>query len=181
VPVTEVLEHELARISALSTPNQVLAIVKIPEPQPVPEELTGFVVALDGIQDPGNLGTIIRTCDWFGVHAIFCSEDCADLYNNKVIQATMGSFMRVNLFYTPLAGLLLRQKNTPVYAAMLNGEPVSGIKKTEKGILVIGNESRGIRPDLQPFCTHQISIEKKGGAESLNAAVACGILLSVLT
>lgn len=180
-PVTVISESELARISALTTPNQALAIVKKHKPEPIPDTITGITVGLDGIQDPGNLGTIIRTCDWFGVNTIICSEDCADCYNSKVVQSTMGSFIRVNLFYTSLATFLQTQKNTPVYAAMLAGEPLSVIKKPEKGILMIGNESRGIRPELHSFCTHRVSIEKKGGAESLNAAVACGILLNHFT
>lgn len=177
-PVTEVTEKELERISLLTTPNQALAIVRQPVRGTLPVLTTGLSVALDGIQDPGNLGTIIRTCDWFGIRHIICSEDCADVFNPKVIQATMGSFLRVTVHYTALENLL-REQQIPVYAAVLNGKPVK--EKATEGILLIGNESRGISAALQPLCTEHISIERKGGAESLNAAVACGILLAQLT
>lgn len=178
IPVTEVTEKELERISSLTTPNQALAIVQQPDRGKIPTTFTGLAVALDGIQDPGNLGTIIRTCDWFGVSNIICSEDCADLFNPKVIQATMGSFLRVNIYYTELEAFLAQQ-SMPVYAAVLNGKPVKD--KATDAILLIGNESRGISAVLQPLCTHDISIERKGGAESLNAAVACGVLLAQLS
>lgn len=178
VPVTEITEKELERISLLTTPNQALAIVRQPEHKKLPVPLTGLSVALDGIQDPGNLGTIIRTCDWFGIRHIFCSEDGADVFNPKVIQATMGSFLRVTVHYTAL-DTFLSQQQIPVYAAVLNGKPVTA--KAKEGILLIGNESRGISALLKPFCTEQVAIERKGGAESLNAAVACGILLAQLS
>lgn len=178
VPVTEVSEKELERLSSLTTPNQVLAMVRQPERGKIPTTFNGLAVALDGIQDPGNLGTIIRTCDWFGITHIICSEDCADLFNPKVIQATMGSFLRVSLYYTSLETFLEQQK-LPVYAAVLDGKPVK--EKAKNGILLIGNESRGISAALKPLCTEHIAIERKGGAESLNAAVACGILLAELT
>ncbi|MBL7728364.1 MAG: RNA methyltransferase, partial [Dinghuibacter sp.] len=158
----------------------VLAIVHKPEPR-APEPLTGWAIALSGIQDPGNLGTIIRTADWFGITELICSTDCADVYNSKVIQATMGSFARVNITYTQLEAYIPAQKNIPVYAAVLNGEPITGVDKAKKGILVIGNESKGISEPVMNLCTHRVSIPRKGGAESLNAAVACGILLANLT
>lgn len=181
VPVTVVTEQELGRISAQTTPNQVLAIVQKTAVVTTTAAINGWVVALSGIQDPGNMGTIIRTADWFGVHDIFCSPDCADIFNSKVIQSTMGSFTRVNVNYTNLEEWLARQENIPVYAAVLNGTPVTGSPKNHNGILIIGNESKGISEQLLASCTHRVSIPRKGGAESLNAAVACGILLSNLT
>jgi RNA methyltransferase, TrmH family len=183
IPVTEVTTTELTRISALTTPNQVLAVIRQPEPMELPSlPLPGITVALDGIQDPGNLGTIIRTCDWFGVSLIVCSEDCADVFNPKVIQATMGSFLRVQILYTPLDTFFATQNGASVYAAVLNGKPIDVTQpKPVNGILLIGNESRGIGAALEPFCTHRVSIQKKGGAESLNAAVACGVLLAQIT
>jgi RNA methyltransferase, TrmH family len=183
VAITIVTEVELERISALTTPHQALAVIHQPEPVQLSSiRLTGIIVALDGIQDPGNLGTIIRTCDWFGITHIVCSEDCADVFNPKVIQATMGSFLRVKIVYVPLEQFFISRKEIPVYAAVLDGKPIDTTQpKPVDGILLIGNESRGIGSALTPFCTQKVCIPQKGGAESLNAAVACGILLSQLT
>jgi TrmH family RNA methyltransferase len=135
---------------------------------------------LDGIRDPGNMGTIIRIADWFGVAHIICSEDCVDCYNPKVVQATMGSLAGVDIFYTGLDKFISSNKALNVYAATLSGKDVSGIGKIKEGLLIIGNESTGIRDTLLPFITEQISIPRYGRAESLNAAVACGIILAAI-
>ena len=178
--VIEVTEEELARISQLKTPNKVIAIAEQPAFYGEISVRGKVSLVLDTIQDPGNMGTIIRTADWFGVDQVICSEDCADVYNPKVIQATMGSIARVNVFYTDIASWLPKQGVT-IYAAMLDGEKVNTMEKITEGIILIGNESRGIDKALTGLNTHHITISKKGNAESLNAAVATGIILSFLT
>ena len=174
----EVSEQELERISQLQTPNQVLAVLK--KFQPSEPGKKSFTIYLDTIQDPGNFGTIIRTADWFGIHDIVCSNGCADLYNPKVVQATMASIARVNVFYDENSNWLHHQDDLPVYAAVLNGEPLTSNQKVDKGILIIGNESKGISDEVLQFATNKITIPRKGKAESLNAAVATGIILSQL-
>ncbi len=172
-------EFELEKISALNTPNQVLGIFKKVQQGSV--NVAGQIsLALDTIQDPGNLGTIIRIADWFGVTNIICSNNCADLYNPKVVQSTMGSFGRVEVVYTNLVEFLNRNLSLPCYAAALNGKLVSGFKGLKEGIILIGNESKGINPELMEMATDKITIPKFGMAESLNAAVATGIILSHL-
>ena len=178
--LVEVNEHDLAKISQLTTPNGVLAIVK-KKKIPAPTMLKGSVsLVLDTIQDPGNMGTIIRTADWFGVRQVVCSNDCADIYNPKVVQATMGSIIRVNTMYTDLESWLAEQPGIPIYAASLQGENVKEMKSISEGLLIIGNESRGIAPGIMKLVTKKITIPRTGQAESLNAAVAAGILLSHL-
>jgi TrmH family RNA methyltransferase len=173
----EISETELERISQLKTPHQVLAVVKQFEvTQP---DVSGFVLYLDTVQDPGNFGTIIRIADWFGVKHIVCSAGCADHYNPKVVQSTMASIARVNVFYDETNDWL-QQQNTTIYAASLHGKPLSQFSKTEKGILIIGNESKGIREDFLKLANEPVTIPRRGEAESLNAAVATGILLSHL-
>jgi len=135
---------------------------------------------LDDIRDPGNMGTIIRIADWFGINQVVCSDDSAELYNPKVVQATMGSIARVRVHYTPLAEWLAAQQDTAIYAAALNGKDVTAMEKIKEGIIVIGNESKGISPAISRLATTPITIPQKGRAESLNAAVATGIILSHL-
>ena len=174
----EISDIELGRISALQTPHQVLAVVE--RKQPAAVQLNNqWTLLLDAIQDPGNLGTIIRIADWFGIKNIICSEDTAELYNPKVIQSTMGSFVRVNLSYQPLSEVL-EKANVPVYGAVLNGKNVYTSGKQQEGILIIGNEGKGMRKELLPFVTHPVTIPRIGGAESLNAGVATGIIISHL-
>jgi len=176
---TAINETELQRISQLTTPNKVVAIVKKFEPgEPVIKERLSLV--LDAIRDPGNLGTIIRTADWFGISQIICSDDCADLYNPKVVQATMGSIARVNVFYTNLLLWLKQHSGIRIYAAMLDGKDVTKMSAIREGLIMIGNESMGIDEDLLQLANEKISIPRKGNAESLNAAVAAGIILSHL-
>jgi TrmH family RNA methyltransferase len=178
VAAVEITEIELGRISALQTPHQVLAVVERKQPDTASFN-NQWTLLLDGIQDPGNLGTIIRIADWFGIKNIFCSEDTAELYNPKVIQSTMGSFVRVNLRYESLSAVL-EKAGVPVYGAVLNGENVYVSGKQKEGILIIGNEGKGMRKELLPFVTHPVTIPRIGGAESLNAGVAAGIIISHL-
>lgn len=170
--------HELDRMSLLQQANQVIALVKkkqYKEPLQYDGKLT---VVLDGIQDPGNLGTIIRTVDWFGGSQIIVSEDTAGLYNPKVIQSTMGSFLRVRVEVVKDISTTLKNQQIPVYGALLNGSSIYTTKFSKEGFLIIGNESKGIRESLIPQINHAISIPRFGNAESLNAAVATGIILS---
>lgn len=178
--LVSVTADELMKISGLQTPNQVLALVEAPHQKKLLIPSNKWMLALDGIQDPGNMGTLIRIADWFGIDTILASPDSVDCYNPKVIQSTMGSFTRVTVFYEPLDELFLSTQ-LPIYGALLEGQSVFENDHYEKGILLIGNESKGIHPTLQPSITHTISIPRIGKAESLNAAVAAGILLSQLT
>ena len=178
VELVEMDEKDLEKISQLSTPNQVLAVIKKFD-TPTDIQTKGVVtLVLDTIQDPGNLGTIIRIADWFGIQQIVCSPDCADMYNPKVVQSTMGSIARVTLFYTDLASWLEDQKDVFIYAAALEGQNVSAMKAITEGLIVIGNESKGIRSAILDLVDIKITIPRKGTAESLNAAVATGIILS---
>ena len=178
-PFTEISVSELERISNLQTPNEVLIVAKQKELKSSPILTGNLTLMLDGIQDPGNLGTIIRTADWFGLEQIICSNDSADLYNPKVVQSTMGSILRVNCWYQDLTTVEFDQ--LPVYGALLEGTDLYGISKPKEGVIVIGNESKGIREPLLSKITQPITILKTGEAESLNAAVAAGIILSWLT
>lgn len=182
IEFVEIKENELKRISSLMTPNQVLCVVAVPA-----NDLSKYFPAgkltlvLDGISDPGNLGTILRTADWFGIRQVVCSEHCVEAYNPKVVQATMGSIFRVNVYQANLL-LWLSQlpKSLPVYGALLDGENVYEMKPGKEGIIIIGNESKGISGELLPYITRRISIpaDPTPGrrAESLNAAVAAGII-----
>jgi TrmH family RNA methyltransferase len=175
----EVTPEELERISQLTTPNQVLAVVKeMPRKEPFPAN-GKITLVLDCIQDPGNLGTIIRIADWFGIDQVVCSKISADVYNPKVVQATMGSFARMPVFYTDIEEWLKKQR-TCIYAATLDGENILFMNRLKEGIILIGNESKGIRENLLQFANVRITIPRIGKAESLNAAVATGIILSHL-
>jgi len=178
VVVNEISEDELKKISLLAAPQNVLAVVKqIDEEKKIVTE-NKITLALNGIQDPGNFGTIIRIADWFGVEQIVCSAACAELYNPKTIQATMGSFLRVKIFYEDLSQWLSSLQNIRIYATVLEGKDVSLMEKIKQGVIVIGNEANGISDEVLKHCNVKITIAKKGGAESLNAAVATGIILS---
>jgi RNA methyltransferase, TrmH family len=171
-----VSEDELARISQLQTPNQALALLSYFDYPPPELHSTDWTLALDGIRDPGNMGTIIRLADWFGIRTIICSPDCADIYNPKVVQATMGSIMRVSVYEEELAGFLADQQ-LPVVGAVLGGKELSSFAFPKAGILVIGNESIGIREDVISLLTDKLMIPRFGEAESLNAAIATSIFL----
>jgi RNA methyltransferase, TrmH family len=177
----EVTDAELEKISQLSTPNQVLALVRKFEPAESIPAKGKITLVLETIQDPGNLGTIIRIADWFGVEQVICSPDCADMYNPKVVQASMSSIARVNVLYTDLYPWLSSLPGIPVYGAMLEGQDVTTMKKQPEGILLIGNESKGVSKEIQQLVQVRITIPQKGKAESLNAAVATGIILSHIT
>ncbi len=178
--VTRIEAFELEKMSMLQTPNQVLAVAMMPHKKEVLNLEGPLTIVLDGIQDPGNMGTIIRTADWFGITQIVASEDTVDVYNPKVIGATMGSFMRVSVTYKNLAEWLPTIK-LPVYGALLEGENVFTIKTPQKGLLVIGSEGKGIRENILEFITHPVTIPKIGDAESLNAGIAAGIIVAQLT
>ena len=179
INVIAINETELERMSQLTTPNKVVAIVKKFEPgEPVIKERLSLV--LDAIRDPGNLGTIIRIADWFAISQIICSLDCADVYNPKVVQATMGSIARVNVYYRDLPSWLKQAPGLRIYAAMLEGKDVTKMQVIKDGLIIIGNESAGISTELLECANERISIPRKGKAESLNAAVATGIILSHL-
>ena len=176
-------EVQMEQMSGQDTPPGILAVVKIPKAQEITTE--GMVLALDGIANPGNLGTIIRTAEWFGIKQIVCSEDCVELWNPKVIQATMGSVFRTSIAYTDLEGYLKAAKadGKPVYGALLEGESVFHRKPWDNGVIVIGSESHGIRPEVLPSITHPITIPRAQGSvtESLNASMATGIILAAFT
>jgi TrmH family RNA methyltransferase len=178
--VTRIEAFELEKMSMLQTPNQVLAVAMMPQKKEVLNLEGLLTIVLDGIQDPGNMGTIIRTADWFGITQIVASEDTVDVYNPKVIGATMGSFMRVQVSYKNLAAWLPTIK-LPVYGALLEGENVFTIKTPNKGLLVIGSEGKGIRENILELITHPVTIPKIGDAESLNAGIAAGIIVAQLT
>lgn len=169
-------EIELQKISRLQTPNKVVAVF-YKKTGKLGDFKNNFSIMLDDIQDPGNMGTIIRIADWFGVQNIICSNNCVDCYNPKVVQATMGSLGRIDLIYTALEEFISSHKNIPVYAATMEGKDIFSFTIKE-GIILIGNESKGVADGLLKLASEQITIPKKGEAESLNAAVACGIILS---
>jgi RNA methyltransferase, TrmH family len=176
--LVEVGPVELERLSALTTPNQVVAIFEKPS-FPDPDWTAGVHLVLDAVGDPGNLGTIVRLADWFGLSSVVASPDSADVFNAKAVQSTMGSIGRVNVCYQDPVPLLY-QAGLPVYAAVLEGDGVYGMGPIRQGFIVIGNESRGIGPGLLELATRRITIPRIGQAESLNAAVAAGIILSHL-
>jgi RNA methyltransferase, TrmH family len=177
--------EELKYVSTLKTPHNAMAIVRIPEQRMVTEELLKkLCVALDFVQDPGNLGTIIRAAAWFGIGNIVCSNDCVDVYNPKVVQATMGAILHVNVYYSDLKAFvrLAVEKNIPVYGTLLSGESIYSHKLGTTGIILLGNESRGISDELMPFVTDKIMIpgvsRAKPGLESLNVGMAASVVFS---
>lgn len=167
-------EETLKRCSSLKTPNKVIAVVKKMQ---LPEKKDTFIIALDSVQDPGNMGTIMRLADWFGVEKIVCSQTTVDYYNPKVIQASMGSFLRIRVEYTDLKQYL-KDTSLPVFGALLEGENVYKQQLRPEGILVMGNEGNGISDEIRSFINHPVSIPGRGQAESLNVSIATGILLS---
>jgi RNA methyltransferase, TrmH family len=175
--IIEVVEMELEKISQLSTPNKVLGVFH--KKNLKENKLAGKItLVLDDIQDPGNMGTIIRIADWFGLENIICSENSVDIYNSKVVQSSMGSIARVNVLYKDLAGFLQLNNSITTMAAALEGKEINSLGKIKEAILIIGNESKGIHPSLLKMANQKITIPRYGNAESLNAAVAAGIILS---
>jgi RNA methyltransferase, TrmH family len=176
--IFEANEHWLKSISLLKTPNKVVAVFnKIPanEKQNFASKIS---LMLDDLQDPGNLGTIIRIADWFAIENLICSENSVDCYNPKVVQSTMGSLSRVNMIYTDLKSFIQKNKKIPIYAASLSGVSVFKLPKISEGFILIGNESKGLSEEILKSASQKITIPKTGHAESLNAAVATGIILS---
>lgn len=171
-----VSEEDLARAGSFETNNAALAIARIKENKRLLLEGDEFALILDDVRDPGNLGTIIRIADWFGIGKIICSENTADFYNSKVISASMGSFTRVSVYYTSLPEYLSAVEGEAVYGALLAGENVHTLKFKKRGFILMGNESSGIQPGLLPFITQKVTIPGKGKAESLNVGVATAIL-----
>jgi RNA methyltransferase, TrmH family len=177
--VLEATESELERLSALATPNQVLAVFEKPV-FPPPDFNKGITLVLDGIQDPGNLGTLVRVADWFGLSTVLCSPDSADVFNGKAIQSTMGSVGRVPVLYADPVTVVNGYPGLPVFAAVLGGRDLYTMARTDRGWIMIGNESKGIRAGLLALATDRVTIPGAGRAESLNAAVAGGIVISHL-
>lgn len=180
--VLEVQPHELQKASALQQAHQVLAVFnKKTTDADIPAATGNLTLLLDGLQDPGNMGTIIRTADWFGVQQIVCTPDCADQYNPKVVQGTMGSLARIQLYYSDAAEWLQNRGEVNVYATMLDGIPLQKVAPFKSGIIILGNEGRGISAELLQLANKKITIPRRGGAESLNAGVAMGIVLAHIT
>ncbi|HET9486961.1 MAG TPA: RNA methyltransferase [Chryseosolibacter sp.] len=173
--VIEVTEKVLESLGEFRTNGSALAVARLKSNIPVRPTSSEFALVLDEIHDPGNLGTIIRTADWYGIQKIIASEETADFYNPKVISATMGSFTRVQVFYTELAGYL-SGADVPVYGAFLEGQDVHKVSFARGGMILIGSESHGISPALMPLVTEKITIPRYGKAESLNAAIATAII-----
>ncbi len=174
----QIEDFELEKITSLHTANLLLAIFKKKKQLVMHKYENNITLLLDDVQDPGNLGTIIRIADWFGIENLVCSKATADVYNPKVVQSTMASIGRVNVVYVELEDFVKTNSNIVSYAATLNGKMIEELKPIKEGFLVIGNESKGISENIKRLCTHKVSIGKHyGKAESLNAAVATGILL----
>jgi RNA methyltransferase, TrmH family len=171
-------ESELKKISALSTPNTCLAVFKIPVEKKIIE--SGLILALDSIRDPGNLGTILRLCDWFGIDQLICSKDAVDIYNPKVVQATMGSIARVNVNYIDLEWYISKTKTT-VFGTFMDGENIYKSTLPQEGIIIMGNEANGISANLEKLIKNKLTIPRFGTiqkTESLNVATATAIILS---
>lgn len=176
IKLLQITPSELDKISLLSTPQDVLALIKIPAHEELSSESlkNSFTIVLDGVQDPGNLGTIIRTADWFGIKHIICSEDTVDVYNPKVVQATMGSLARVQVHYSPIEQFL-RETTLPIYGTVLEGPSLYKTNFGEEGVIILGNEGNGIRAGLIDLIQFPVTIPRFGGAESLNVAISAAI------
>ena len=179
--VSIVKDHELEKISFLTTPNQVLAIFGYRSESEFSPNESKVTLMLEEIRDPGNFGTIIRTADWFGINDIVCSVNCVDMYNPKVVQSTMASLGRVNVFYTSLSHVLDKFSHLPLYATALTGQSLNAVEVKKPSFLLIGNEGSGVSPKMLERADKLLTIPGEGGAESLNAAVATGILLYAFT
>ena len=182
INLCEISVTELEKISSLKTPQDVIAQIKIPQwPALHHSQLQGkFSLVLDGIQDPGNMGTIIRIADWFGIDHIICSDDTVDVYNPKVVQACMGSLARVKVYYTLLADFLAGVK-LPAFGALLNGDNIYTTDFGHEGLIIMGNEGNGLRPEVQQLVTQAVTIPRIGGAESLNVAIATALFCSEIS
>jgi TrmH family RNA methyltransferase len=175
---TIVSDADLKKISALATPNTCLAVFKMPKEKKMEE--SGLILVLDSVRDPGNLGTIMRLCDWFGIQQLICSKETVDIYNPKVVQATMGSIARVNVNYVDLNDFLTTT-SLPIFGTFMNGENVYTTALPQEGIIVMGNEANGIAPELEKIIKNRLTIPRFGAlqkTESLNVATATAIVLS---
>jgi RNA methyltransferase, TrmH family len=175
---TLVSEADLKKISALATPNTCLAVFKMPKEKQI--TTSGLIVALDAVRDPGNLGTILRLCDWFGIHQLICSKETVDIYNPKVVQATMGSIARVNVSYVDLNDFI-RTTSLPVFGTFMNGNNIYKASLPQEGVIVMGNEANGISTELDEIIKNRLTIPRFGTiqkTESLNVATATAIVLS---
>jgi RNA methyltransferase, TrmH family len=173
-----ITESELKKITALTTPNTCMAVFKIPTEKPIIE--SGLILALDAIRDPGNLGTILRLCDWFGIDQLICSKETVDIYNPKVVQATMGSIARVNVSYIDLE-TFINQTQLPVFGTFMDGTNIYKTELPKKGIIIMGNEANGISPEIEKLVKNRLTIPRFGTlqkTESLNVATATAIVLS---
>jgi TrmH family RNA methyltransferase len=176
--IVRISENDLKKISSLKTPNKMLGLFRIPTQKP--QKNSNLIMALDAVNDPGNLGTIIRLCDWFGVDQIICSNDTVDSFNQKVVQASMGSLTRVSIHYLDLANYLTNT-NLPAFIADMDGVNVYNTQLPKEGILVMGNEANGVCEEIKQLVTTKIAIPRFGAiqeTESLNVATASAILLS---
>ena len=174
----QITDDELRKLSFLQHPQEVLAVFEIPQSQQLTANSQKLSIALDSVQDPGNLGTIIRIADWFGITTIYCSEDTADCYNPKVVQATMGSLAHIHIVYCDLVELL-QQYDGPIYGTLLDGQNIYQQELSSEGIIVMGNEGNGISPAIRQLVTHKLLIPNYNPssetAESLNVAIATAI------
>jgi RNA methyltransferase, TrmH family len=168
--------NDIEKIGSFTSNNAALAVVKTKENVELLVNDKEFVLILDDIRDPGNLGTIIRIADWYGITKIVCSNLTVDVYNPKVINSTMGSFTRVRLFYTDLEDFIKKQ-NVNIYGTLLDGENIHFTEFKDSGYIVIGNEANGISPEISNLITHKITIPRFGSAESLNAGIATAVVL----
>lgn len=175
---TLINDSDLKKISALATPNTCLAVFKMPKEKEIIE--SGLILALDSIRDPGNLGTIMRLCDWFGIHQLVCSKETVDIFNPKVVQATMGSITRVNVTYIDLNAFIAKTK-LPVFGTFMDGTNIYTTNLPQEGIIIVGNEANGISEDLENLIKNRLTIPRFGDlqkTESLNVATATAIILS---
>lgn len=179
-----VSEMQMEQMSGQDTPPGILAVVRIPEQKEI-KASSRFVLALDGIANPGNMGTLIRTAEWFGITDVVCSPDCVELWNPKTVQATMGSLFRMHVWKDDLPTFLHEASSNgkAIYGALLEGENLFEMREKPEGVIVIGSESHGIRADILPCITRPVTIPRVGGSltESLNAAVAGGIIMAEIT
>lgn len=179
----EATTEEIKKASLLKSPQNSLALCSLPEKMELPEKLDSFSFYLDGIQDPGNLGTIIRTCDWFGIENLYCSVDTADVYNPKVIQAAMGSFARLNIYYTVYTDLrkIANASGVKILGTFMNGVNIYKNQLPKNALVVLGNEGKGIRKEVEQGIDQKISIprfQKENNPESLNVAISSAIICS---
>lgn len=175
----QITPDDLKKITALATPNTCLAVFKIPEKNHQILD-SGLILGLDSIRDPGNMGTILRLCDWFGIEQLVCTTQTVDIYNPKVVQATMGSIARVRVFYTDLPEFISKTK-LPVFGTFMDGKNIYKTNLPQEGIIIMGNEANGISPEIEKLVSDRLSIPRFGSlqkTESLNVATATAIILS---